>query len=42
MEYISKYILAAKVDVIGEKYRFYKDKNVKYNVSEEFHTDVLY
>ena len=41
-EYISKYILDIKVDVIAKKYRFYKDKNGKYNIPKEFKTDVQY
>ena len=41
-EYISKYILDIKVDVIAKEYRFYKDKNGKYNIPKEFKTDVQY
>ena len=41
-EYISKYILDIKVDVIAKEYRFYKDKKGKYNIPKEFKTDVQY
>ena len=41
-EYISKYILDIKVDVIAKEYRFYKDKNGKYNIPKKFKTDVQY
>lgn len=41
-EYISKYILDLKVDVIAREYRFYKDKNGKYNIPKEFQTDIQY
>lgn len=41
-EYISKYILDIKVDIIAKEYRFYKDKNGKYNIPKEFKTDVQY
>lgn len=41
-EYISKYILDLKIDVIAKEYRFYKDKSGKYNIPKEFQTDVQY
>lgn len=41
-EYISKYILDLKIDVIAKEYRFYKDKNGKYNIPKEFQTDIQY
>ena len=41
-EYISKYILDLNIEVIAKEYRFYKDKNGKYNIPKEFHTDVQY
>lgn len=41
-EYISKYILDLEINVIAKEYRFYKDKNGKYNIPKEFKTDVQY
>ena len=41
-EYISKYILDIKVDVIAKEYSFYKDESGKYNIPKEFHTDIQY
>ncbi len=41
-EYISKYILDLKVNVVAKEYRFYKDKNGKYNIPKEFKIDVQY
>ena len=41
-EYVSKYILDLRVDVIAKEYRFYKDKKGKYNIPKEFYTDVQY
>lgn len=41
-KYISKYILDLKIDVIAKEYRFYKDKNGKYNIPKEFQTDIQY
>ena len=41
-EYISKYILDLEINVIAKEYRFYKDKNGKYNIAKEFKTDVQY
>lgn len=41
-EYISKYILDLDIKVIAKEYRFYKDKNGKYNIPKEFKTDVQY
>lgn len=36
-EYISKYILDLKVDIIAKEYRFYKDEKGKYNIPKEFY-----
>ena len=41
-EYISKYILDLDIKVIAKEYRFYKNKNGKYNIPKEFKTDVQY
>jgi len=41
-EYVSKYILDIKVNVIAKEYRFYKGENGKYNIPKEFQTDVQY
>lgn len=41
-EYKSKYILDIKVNVIAKEYKFFKDKNGKYNIPKEFQTDVQY
>ena len=41
-KYISKYILDVKVNVIAKEYRFYQDKNGKYNIPKEFKVDVQY
>ena len=41
-EYISKYILDLEINVIAKEYRFYKGKDGKYNIPEEFKTDVQY
>lgn len=41
-DYISKYILDVQVNVIAKEYRFYKDKEGKYNIPKEFQTDVQY
>ena len=41
-EYISKYILDLKIDVIAKEYRFFKDKNGKYNIPKEFYANVQY
>lgn len=41
-EYVSKYILDVEINVIAKEYRFYKDKEGKYNIPKEFQTDVQY
>ena len=41
-EYKSKYVLDIKVNVMAKEYRFFKDKNGKYNIPKEFQTDVQY
>ena len=41
-EYISKYILDLKIDIIAKEYRFFKDKNGKYNIPKEFYANVQY
>lgn len=41
-EYISKYIIDIEINVLAKEYRFYKDKNGKYNIPKEFQTDVQY
>ena len=41
-EYISKYILDLKVDIIAKEYRFYKDEKGKYNIPKEFYANVQY
>ena len=41
-EYISKYVLDLKVNVIAKEYRFFKDKNGKYNIPKEFYANVQY
>ena len=41
-EYKTKYVLDIKVNVIAKEYRFFKDKNGKYNIPKEFQTDVQY
>ena len=41
-KYVSKYVIDIQVNVIVKEYRFYKDKNGKYNIPKEFQTDVQY
>lgn len=41
-EYVSKYILDVKIQIIANEHRFYKDENGKYNIPKEFQTDVQY
>ena len=41
-EYVSKYILDLKVDIIAKEYRFFKDENGKYNIPKEFLANVQY
>ncbi len=41
-DYVSKYILDLQINVIAKEYRFYKDKNGKYNIPKEFKNDVQY
>lgn len=41
-DYISKYIIDIEINTIAKEYRFYKDKNGKYNIPKEFKTDVQY
>ena len=41
-EYVSKYVLDLKVDIIAKEYRFFKNMNGKYNVSKEFYASVQY
>ncbi len=41
-DYVSKYILDLQISVIAKEYRFYKDKNGKYNIPKEFKNDVQY
>lgn len=40
--YKSKYILDIKTTVVATEYRFYADKDGKYNIPREFQTDVQY
>lgn len=39
---MSKYIIDIEIRTIAKEYRFYKDKNGKYNIPKEFKTDVQY
>lgn len=41
-EYVSKYIIDVEIRTIAREYRFYKDKNGKYNIPKELKTDVQY
>lgn len=41
-EFISKYILDLDIKVIAKEYRFYKDEYGRYNIPQEFKTDVQY
>lgn len=41
-EFVSKYIIDVEIRTIAREYRFYKDKNGKYNIPKEFKTDVQY
>lgn len=41
-QYKSKYILDIQIDVIAHEHRFYADENGKYNIPEEYKTDVQY
>ena len=41
-EYISKYILDVQINVVAKEYRFYKNKDGKYNIPKEFQTDIQY
>lgn len=41
-EYISKYVLDLKIDIVAKEYRFFKDKNGKYNIPKEFYANVQY
>lgn len=41
-KYISKYIIDIEVSVIANEYRFYIDKNGKYNIPKKFQSDVQY
>ena len=41
-EYISKYILDIEINTVAKEYRFYKNKDGKYEIPKEFQTDVQY
>ena len=41
-EFVSKYIIDIEIKTVAKEYRFYKDKNGKYNIPKEFKTDVQY
>lgn len=41
-DYVSKYIIDFKIDVIATEYRFYKNNKGKYDIPKEFKTDVQY
>ena len=41
-DYVSKYIIDVEIRTIAREYRFYKDKNGRYNIPKEFKTDVQY
>jgi hypothetical protein len=41
-KYISKYVLDIEVNVIAKEYRFYPDKDGKYNIPKEFGPNVQY
>lgn len=41
-EYISKYVIDLKVDIVAKEYRFYKNDKGKYNIPKEFYANVQY
>lgn len=41
-EYISKYVLDFKIDVLAKEYRFFKDDKGKYNIPKDFYANVQY
>lgn len=41
-QYKSKYILDIQINAVAQEHRFYADENGKYNIPEEFKTDVQY